>query len=109
MNIKEYHKNLIAAARCLELPDRANLTTIKRAHHEMIHKWHPDKCKDDKKKCEEKTIKVIEAYNLIMGYCNSFEYPFSEKSLKSNMTDREVWAERFRNDPIWGHGPMDEK
>lgn len=108
MVTKKGYKKILAAAETLELPDRANMETIKTSYHEMIHKWHPDKCREDPQKCKEKTREVIEAFNLIKAYCDSFEYPFSEKELERNMSDKELWFERFWNDPIWGMAPADE-
>ena len=110
MIIKNIEKcaKIKAAADVLELPEKANMTIIRKAYREMIHQWHPDKCKDDPHKCKEKTREVIEAYGIIVNYCNDYEYPFSEEGLKKTLSAEELMYQRFWDDPIWGMRPIDD-
>jgi len=63
-----------------------------------MKKWHPDKHKDDIEKATEMSIKINEAYKTILDYCNNYEYPFDEESIKSSHLSPAEWMEnRFGN------------
>ena len=86
----------------LELGESATWDEIKKNFRTLLHKWHPDKCNDDKAKCEEMTDNIIKAYHTIMDYCENYIYSFSRENVKKQYNSTDWWFDRFGNDPIWG-------
>lgn len=86
----------------LDLPERATMEDIKSQYRVLIRKWHPDRCKADKAKCEEMTTRVIAAYRLINNYCKNYEFSFSKEEVSNYLPAEEWWLERFGRGPLWG-------
>ena len=87
----------------LGLQESATMDEIKKSFRELLHKYHPDKCIDNKKKCKEMTDNIIKAYRIIINYCENYIYLFSKEDVKKhyyNSTD--WWFDQFGNDPILG-------
>jgi DnaJ-class molecular chaperone len=97
------YKEIIEAKDLLNLPERASMEEIKSNYRGLLRQWHPDKCEEGDEECNEMTRKIIAAYNLIVVYCNHYQYSFSEEEIKQYLSDEEWWFERFGNDPIWGN------
>jgi DnaJ-class molecular chaperone len=58
-------------------------------------KYHPDKCSDgDKKICEDMFKKVNKANRILMSYCASYRYSFTEEDVK------EVTGEAFAEEHV---------
>ena len=91
-----------AARKLLELPERATLAEIKSGYRALIRKWHPDRCKDDKKTCQEMTTRIIAAYRIINDYCKNYQFSFSKEEVKRYLSAEEWWLDRFGNNPLWG-------
>jgi hypothetical protein len=49
------------------------------------------------------TQKIIAAYQMILAYCNQYQYSFSEETVNKHLTPEEWWFERFGNDPLWSN------
>jgi hypothetical protein len=101
------YKEIQEAAKLLGLGDRASLKQVKEAYRKLMHKWHPDRCKEDKKLCDEMTKKLTEAYKLLIGFCNSYRIPMTAQKLFEDFggDDPEAfWKRKFGKDPHWG-GP----
>jgi len=49
------------------------------------------------------TKKIIEAYKVIISYCEQYKYSFEEDEVKKYLSDEEWWFERFGDDPLWGN------
>jgi DnaJ-class molecular chaperone len=67
----------------------------------LVLKYHPDRCKDEKKKkCEEMFKKAAHANNILMAYCAGYRYSFKEKDVKKNIMDRKFYKhlKRFYDD-----------
>ena len=61
-----------------------------------MKKWHPDKNRDDLETATTMSIQINEAYETVLAYCNSYEYPFDEDSLKKvSLSPQEWWEEKF--------------
>ena len=61
-----------------------------------MKKWHPDKHKDDSEKATQISMQINEAYEIIMDYCNAYEYPFDEETIKkASYTPAEWWHDKF--------------
>ncbi len=98
-------EKILESARVLELHDRASLQEIKDAYREKLYRWHPDRCKEDPELCGDMTKKIIEAYAVIMEYCNNHRYHFTEAEIRKSIEFEDpdaFWARRFGNDPYWG-------
>lgn len=97
-------EKISAARKVLELPETANMKSIKSNYRKLLTKWHPDKSKEKEDKCTEMTRKIISAYKTIMDYCLEYQYNFSKDTVERHGSPEEWWLERFGRDPLWGRG-----
>jgi len=97
-------KQIDDARKILQLDERAALEEIKKAYRKLVHKYHPDKCKDEKKKeCEEMFKRISNANDILMSYCAGYNYSFKEKDVKRNTMNREFYEHLKRfYDGWWG-------
>jgi DnaJ-class molecular chaperone len=80
----------------LGIHEKASISEIKSKYKNLMKKWHPDANRDDLETATQMSAKINEAYTTVMQYCNSFEYPFDEESLKRNyLSPQEWWEEKF--------------
>jgi DnaJ-class molecular chaperone len=96
-------RDIDEARNILGLVKTASLAEIKGAYRTLSLKYHPDKCSDgDKKICEDMFKKVNKANRILMSYCASYRYSFSEKEVKSatGEADEEDHFRRFYEDFI---------
>jgi DnaJ-class molecular chaperone len=93
------------AAEVLGLPGRASLKAIKARRRELMARWHPDARQDQPEElCKEMAQRINRAYEIVLSYCENYEYPFGEEELKRDKerTYERWWQERFGDDPLWG-------
>jgi DnaJ-class molecular chaperone len=97
-------KQINEARQLLGLGEYATLEEIRKAYRRLAHKYHPDKCKDEKKKeCEEMFKKITHARDILMSYCAGYRYSFKEKDVKRNTMDKEFYEHLKRfYDGWWG-------
>ena len=82
----------------LGLREKASLKEIKHKYKNLMKKWHPDKHKDNYEQSTQMSMQINEAYNIIVDYCNSYEYPLDEQSIKNaTYTPEEWWNNKFGN------------
>jgi DnaJ-class molecular chaperone len=87
-NFKKIHE----ARKTLGLGEDATLGEIKEAYKRLTLRYHPDRCKDDKKKeCEEMFKKITHANDVLMAYCAGYRYSFKEKDIRKNTMDKETY------------------
>ena len=80
----------------LGLRETSTTKEIKNKYKNLMKKWHPDKHKDDAQKATKMSMQINEAYEIIMDYCNSFEYPFDEETIKkASYSPSEWWHDKF--------------
>jgi len=85
-------KQIDEARKLLGLEEEATLEEIKKAYRRFAFKYHPDKCRDEKKKkCEEMFKKIASANETLMKYCAGYRYSFQEKDVKKNVMDKEFY------------------
>ena len=101
MKKQNRYEEITKARKVLELPESATMEEIKICYRRLITKWHPDVCPEKKGLCEKMTIKIMNAYKLIMGYCNHYKFSFSKEEVQKYDSPEEWWFKRFGNDPIW--------
>lgn len=99
--MKLYEK-ITKARTLLELQEQATRKQIKANYRRLLRKWHPDRCREDRSVCEERTREIIEAYKVITAYCDNYKYSFSEKEAGKYLSQEEWWMERFGQGPLWG-------
>jgi DnaJ-class molecular chaperone len=68
---------------------------------QLIKKWHPDKNISEPGLAESKTREIIQAYKIIMQYCDQYQFSFSRQEVDKYLSDRERWFKQFGCDPIW--------
>lgn len=86
-------KRIDNARKILGFDERATLSEIKNRYRKLALKYHPDRCKDKKKKhCEEMIKKINYAYEVIMNYCASYNYSFKKEDAKGAAMDKEFYA-----------------
>jgi len=91
------------AAELLGIREQASLNEIRLRYHERIKEWHPDMSQKDPTVSHEMTIRLKEAYDLLIDYCMNYIFSFRVEDLVKNMDRNPVdyWMERFGDDPIW--------
>jgi DnaJ-class molecular chaperone len=92
------------AAEVLGLPERASLKAIKARRRDLLARWHPDACRDHPELCKEMAQRINRAYEIVLSYCENYEYPFGEEERKREKKGsyERWWQERFGDDPLWG-------
>ena len=98
------YAQLAAARDLLGLQERATMQDIRAAYTRLLKRWHPDSNPGDRQACGEMTARIVEAYRVIVGYCDAYEYSFAEEELRRHLSDEEWWMDRFGQDPLWGGG-----
>jgi len=82
----------------LGLREKSSMKEIKQKYKTLMHKWHPDKHPDNIEKANLMSSNINDAYETILNYCNSYEYPFDEESIKkTTYTPEEWWHDKFGN------------
>jgi len=80
----------------LGLREKSTLKEIKNNYKSLMKKWHPDKHKENPERATQMSMQINEAYKTIMDYCNNYEYPFDEESVKQKtFSPNEWWHEKF--------------
>lgn len=80
----------------LGLRETSTVQEIKLKYKALMKKWHPDKHPDNEEKATKMSTQINEAYEIIMDYCNSYEYSFDEQSIKKKTyTPQEWWHDKF--------------
>ena len=95
------YEELKAARELLGISEESTIEEIKKAYRSLLKKWHPDKKRKDIDKCNEMVRRIINAYNLLIEYCNNYRISFSKKEVSKYLSDEQWWFERFGEDPIW--------
>jgi len=82
----------------LGLRETSSLKEIKNKYKLLIKKWHPDKHKDEMQKATQMSMQINEAYEIILKYCNEYEYSFYEDTIKkASYSPQEWWHDKFGN------------
>ena len=80
----------------LGLRQTASMKEIKNSYKNLMKKWHPDKHTDNPNKATKMSMQINDAYETVLSYCNSFEYPFDEEHIKkATYTPSEWWHDKF--------------
>jgi len=97
-------KEINKAQRVLGLKEYATLKEINAVYRKLALKYHPDKCKGEKKaECEEKFKEIVHAKDILSAYCAGYRYSFKEKDVKRSLYDEKFYKhlEKFY-DGWWG-------
>jgi preprotein translocase subunit Sec63 len=89
-------EELIKAKTLLGLRETSTRKEIKHKYKNLMKKWHPDKHKDDPEKATKMSMKINEAYEIVLEYCDNYEYSFEEERIKkAYYTPQEWWHDKF--------------
>ncbi len=97
-------ETLREAAELLGIREQASLNEIRLHYYERIKEWHPDMSQKEPALSHEMTIRLKDAYDLLIDYCMNHIFSFRVEDLVKNLDQNPVdyWMERFGDDPIWG-------
>ena len=91
-------EQLIKAKTLLGLRETSSRKEIKLKYKNLMKKWHPDMHADNPEKATKMSIKINEAYEIVLDYCNNYEYNFDEDKIKrAYFTPAEWWHNKFGN------------
>lgn len=91
-------EQLIKAKTLLGLRETSTLKEIKLSYKNLMKKWHPDKHPDNQEKATKMSMQINDAYEIVLEYCNNYEYSFDEEKIKkSHSTPAEWWHDKFGN------------
>ena len=89
-------EKIIKAKSLLGLREKSTLKEIKNKYKNLMKKWHPDKHTEDYEKATQMSMDINDAYRTILEYCNTYEYPLDEQSIKNaTYTPQEWWNSKF--------------
>jgi len=100
--LENTYDKIVWARNVLDLPESATMGEIKNNYRRLIHKWHPDKCKENQEICREMTNNIIRAYKLISAYCNQYKFSFCRQEVEKYLSAEEWWLKKFGANPHWG-------
>ncbi len=96
------YEEITKARQILDIPEQASISTVTQKYKDLLKKWHPDRCGEDKRLCEEKTRDILYAGKLLINYCNQYPVSFSRDDVDRLISPEEFWNKKFGNDPLWG-------
>jgi len=97
------YRDILEARKTLNLPERASMQQIKSNYRKLMSQWHPDKCKENGDECQEMSRRITAAYEVIVVYCEHYEYSFAKEEVKRYISPEDWWSEKFGTDPLWGN------
>jgi preprotein translocase subunit Sec63 len=92
------------AAEMLGIQERASLHEIRIHYHKKIKEWHPDVSQKDPAVSHDMTIRIRDAYDLLVDYCmnHTFSFRIEDLAMDLEQSPADYWTKRFGDDPIWG-------
>jgi DnaJ-class molecular chaperone len=102
------YQKIYEARKLLELPERASMEEIKSNYRQLLNKWHPDKCGENRAECNEMTRRIVAAYKVVIDYCKRYKFSFTKEEVRNNLSPEDWWFERFGTDPLWGKDKSSE-
>lgn len=102
MTKKFTHEEIRLAREILGLPEKATMDFIKERYRILCRQNHPDVHLDDSEDYVHKMREINKAYELILEYCNNYQFSFKPDDMEDNPED--WWQKQFGNDPMWGNG-----
>jgi DnaJ-class molecular chaperone len=97
------YEEIKKARKILGLDEYATLKEIKNNYRALLKEWHPDLSRKNRAVRKQKTIEIINAYKILMDYCEQYRFSFSQEEVEKYMSPEEQWVKQFGKDPIWGN------
>ena len=98
------YEDITKARVIFSIKETETIREIKRKINTHIKKWHPDTSKKSGEESKEKSIDVIKAKEVIMGYLEDYRISFKKDEVQKYLSPRERWMNRFGSDHIWSEG-----
>jgi hypothetical protein len=93
-----------AAAKLLNLGEKASLAEIKKAYRSLSRKHHPDVQKNSRPDTEKIAMhELSDAYQTLLHYCTEYRFPLIPGE-DEELEGQDWWFERFGQDHLWGKG-----
>jgi len=102
------YRRITEARNVLGLPETADMETIRSNYRRLLDKWHPDHCDAEPETCHAMTVRIIDAYQLLMEYCARYRFSFTEETVRRHIPLERRCFDRFRDDPLWGGSSRSE-
>lgn len=83
------YKKIDKARKILNLPEKASISSIKKAYYELTKRYHPDKCSknNDPAFCKEKMHEITESYKILIKYCENYPISFLNEDIKEDESE----------------------
>ncbi|MDJ0815421.1 MAG: DnaJ domain-containing protein [Desulfobacterales bacterium] len=106
--MKNASKKMIDYYELLEIDPKADVAGIKRAYHEKLKIWHPDKNVGNTEAAEEKTKLLNQAYSVLSDPAQRKQYDrilryTRGKDFSRVMNEREFWRKVEKASPALKH------
>jgi DnaJ-class molecular chaperone len=99
------YRQLREAMEVFGLGERATITQLKVRYRELVKAHHPDRGTGT----DPETIRVVNnAYGILIEYCNSYRYCFSEEEFLTQLPAERI-KRQFEWDPVWSGQPEKEQ
>jgi preprotein translocase subunit Sec63 len=102
------YKEITEARKMLGLNEEETLRDIKKKIRALLKKYHPDTCDKGDVNSNEKSMELIKAKQIILGYCDEYRISFHKDEIKKYLPPEELWSRQFGSDHIWSN-TFDEK
>jgi len=80
----------------LGLRESSSIKEIKNKYKNLMKKWHPDKHTQNPDKATQMSMQINDAYETVLEYCNNYEYPLDEETIKkATYSPSEWWHDKF--------------
>lgn len=89
------------------LENRATLAEIKTLFRQLTKRYHPDLAGESPEN-RSKIQEITEAYQVLLAYCEGYQFPLVMAESDLEEDDEEWWLNRFGQDPLWGPGREDD-
>ncbi|MBF0194258.1 MAG: J domain-containing protein [Magnetococcales bacterium] len=90
-----YFERITWAREVMGLGESATLSEINDKSRDLLKKWHPDTSNVDSKTSHHLIKQILQARDILDGYCAQYKFSFSQKEVEKYLSPREWFIKRF--------------